>query len=82
MRLSITLTAEDVAFLDEFAARAGMESRSAVVRRAIAMLKAAELTRDYAKAFDEWAESDSAAVWDATTGDGLRGRPHEPARSR
>ena len=71
MKLSVSIPDDDVVFLDEFAARAGMVSRSAVVQQAIAMLKAAELTRDYAKAFDEWADSGDADVWDASTGDGL-----------
>lgn len=71
MKLSVSIPEADVTFLDEFAARAGMESRSAVVQQAIAMLKAAELTREYAQAFDEWAESDDNAAWDMTTGDGL-----------
>lgn len=71
MKLSVSIPDDDVVFLDAFAARAGMESRSAVVQQAIAMLKAAELTRDYAKAFDEWAESDDDAAWDRTAGDGL-----------
>ena len=71
MKLSVSIPDDDVVFLDAFAARAGMESRSAVVQQAIAMLKAAELTRDYAKAFDEWAASDDDAAWDRTAGDGL-----------
>ena len=71
MKLSVSIPDDDVVFLDEFAARAGMESRSAVVQQAIAMLKAAELTRDYVAAFDEWADSGDADVWEATTGDGL-----------
>ena len=71
MKLSVSIPDDDVVFLDEFAARSGMESRSAVVQQAIAMLKAAELTRDYAKAFDEWAASDDDAAWDTTAGDGL-----------
>ena len=71
MKLSVSIPDDDVVFLDEFAARAGMESRSAVVQQAIAMLKAAELTRDYVAAFDEWADSGDADVWEAATGDGL-----------
>ncbi|MFM7065167.1 MAG: ribbon-helix-helix domain-containing protein [Actinomycetes bacterium] len=73
MKLSVSIPDDDVVFLDEFAAKAGMESRSAVVQQAIAMLKAAELVRDYAKAFDEWAESGDAATWDTSISDGLPG---------
>lgn len=71
MKLSVSLPDDDVAFLDEFAERAGMESRSAVVQQAIAMLKAAELAQDYAKAFAEWSESDDSAAWDTSVGDGI-----------
>jgi Arc/MetJ-type ribon-helix-helix transcriptional regulator len=70
MKLSVSIPDDDVAFLDEFAEKSGMESRSAVVQRAIAMLKAAELTPDYAQAFAEWAESDDSA-WDTAAGDGI-----------
>lgn len=71
MKVSVSIPDDDVAFLDEFAERAGMESRSAVVQQAIAMLRAAELAQDYAEAFAEWAQSDDAKAWDATAGDGL-----------
>ena len=70
MRLTITMTEGEASFLDEFAARAGLDSRSAVVRQAIALLRANQLTRDYAKAFDEWADSDDTDAWEATTSDG------------
>lgn len=73
MKLSVSLGDDDVAFLDEFAARAGIESRSAVVQQAIGMLKAAELTREYAQAFEEWADSNDDSAWDVTTHDGLSG---------
>ena len=43
MKLSVSLPVDDVAFLDEFAQAAGMDSRSAVLQRAIAMLRAAGL---------------------------------------
>lgn len=74
MKLSVSLPDEDVAFLDEFAGLAGIDSRSAVVQRAIAMLRAAELADDYAAAFREWDASKEASTWDLGTGDGLTGR--------
>ena len=74
MKLSVSLPDEDVAFLDDFAGHAGIESRSAVVQRAIAMLRAAELADDYAAAFREWDASNEATIWDLGTGDGLTGR--------
>ena len=74
MKLSVSLPDDDVAFLDEFAEQAGIESRSAVVQRAIAMLRAAELASDYEAAFREWDASDDAALWERATGDGTAER--------
>ena len=71
MKLSVSLPVDDVAFLDEFAQAAGMDSRSAVLQRAIAMLRAAELVDDYAGAFDEWGHSSDAPAWESAAGDGL-----------
>ena len=69
MKLSISLPDEDVEFLDVFADRAGMHSRSAVVQQAIGMLKAADLADDYERAFDEWHDTGEGAVWDTALGD-------------
>ncbi|MCX6433326.1 MAG: ribbon-helix-helix domain-containing protein [Actinobacteria bacterium] len=74
MKLSVSLPDEDVAFLDTFADQAGMDSRSAVVQRAIALLRAAELVGDYETAFREWDKAGDADVWAATVGDGISGR--------
>lgn len=71
MKLSVSIPDDDVAFLDEFARRSGLDSRSAVVQRAIAMLQAAELADDYAQAFAEWADANDGAAWDLAAGDGL-----------
>ena len=71
MKLSISLPDEDVDFLDVFAHRAGMNSRSAVVHQAIAMLKAADLADDYERAFNEWHDTGEVAVWDTASVDGL-----------
>ena len=71
MKLSVSLPDEDVEFLDEYARAQGIESRSAVVHRAVRLLRASELGRDYAEAWEEWAESGEADVWDAAVGDGL-----------
>ena len=54
MKLSISLTDEDVAVLDEFAQRSGLPSRSAAVRHAIRLLRDPELEQDYAAAWEEW----------------------------
>ena len=70
MRLRITIPDDDAAFLEAYAVRAGLTSRSAVVRQAIALLREDQLIRDYVTAFDEWADSGETAVWETTTRDG------------
>lgn len=67
MKLSASLPAEDVEFLDRVAAERG-ESRSAVLHRAVALLRNRDLGDQYEAA---WL-SDNADEWDAVTSDGLR----------
>lgn len=71
MKLSVSLTEEDVAFVDDYAAQTGVPSRSAVIHQAIELLRAAELEDAYSAAWDEWDGSEEAQVWDAATADGL-----------
>ena len=71
MKLSVSIPDDDVAFLDQFAERAGMESRSAVLHRAIALLKSADLAGEYDIAFTDWNESVDEQLWESTVGDGL-----------
>lgn len=69
MKLSVSIPGEDVAFLDEYARSHAFRSRSAVVHRAIGMLRADELRDAYSDAWEEWSSSGEAARWDATVGD-------------
>jgi Arc/MetJ-type ribon-helix-helix transcriptional regulator len=71
MKLSVSLPEEDVEFLDAYAAAQGVESRSAVLHRAVRLLRAAELTTAYEQAWDEWATTDDAPLWDLTASDGV-----------
>lgn len=71
MKVSVSLPEEDVVFLDQYAAKAGTGSRSAVVHRAIALLRSAELEEAYAAAWAEWEASEDATLWDAASGDGI-----------
>jgi hypothetical protein len=48
-----------------------MESRSAVLQRAIALLKSADLASEYDIAFTEWNESVDSRLWNSTVADGL-----------
>lgn len=72
MKLSVSLPDDDVEFLDTYATRHGMASRSAVVQRAIDQLRAAQLGPAYADAWVTW-DADDGDAWDATIADGLPG---------
>jgi Arc/MetJ-type ribon-helix-helix transcriptional regulator len=71
MKLSVSLPDEDVEFLDSYAQAQGLPSRSAVVHRAVRLLRGAELAPAYEEAFASWDQSEEAGDWDATAGDGL-----------
>lgn len=71
MKLSVSLPDEDVEFLDQYARTQGFDSRSAVVHKAVRLLRASELGSDYAEAWDEWSQTGDAEVWDTAAGDGL-----------
>lgn len=71
MKLSVSLPEEEVEFLDEFADSQGIESRSAVLLRAVRLLKASQLSDAYTAAWAEWDESEDAELWEATASDGL-----------
>ncbi|MEB3983764.1 ribbon-helix-helix domain-containing protein [Mycobacterium sp. 663a-19] len=71
MKLSVSLSQEEVALLDEYVERAGLPSRSAGVQRAIRMLPYPSLEDDYADAWSEWSAGGEEATWEATVGDGF-----------
>lgn len=71
MKLSVSLSSEDVAVLDDYVRRTGLPSRSAGVQRAVQMLRYPALGDDYADAWAEWFSTDDAAAWDGTAGDGV-----------
>lgn len=70
MKLSVSLADDDVDFVDSYATEHGLPSRSGVLQRAVALLRASELGDDYAAAWDEWEKADSD-LWDSTVADGL-----------
>lgn len=75
MKLSVSLPSEDVAFLDAYAKSKHIDSRSAVVHRAVRLLRASELGAAYEDAWREWDESGAADDWDAASGDGFADAP-------
>lgn len=75
MKISVSLPAEDVAFLDSYVLRHRVPSRSAVFHEALALLRSSTLEESYAEAFGEWAGSDDEAAWDVVRGDGVTDAP-------
>lgn len=75
MKLSVSLPDDDVAVLDAYARQHALASRSAVVQRAIQLLRDAELEDQYEVAINEWYDSGEAEVWEVTTADGLNPDP-------
>lgn len=71
MKLSISVTEDDVALLDQYARTAGLPSRSAAVQHAIHLLRQVDLEDEYAMAWAEWESSGERAAWEDTVGDGL-----------
>ena len=71
MKLSVSLPDEDVDFLDAYAQTQGFASRSAVVHKAVRLLRASELGPAYEEAWSEWSNENEAELWETTAGDGL-----------
>jgi Arc/MetJ-type ribon-helix-helix transcriptional regulator len=71
VKLSVSLSDADVAFLDEYARANGIPSRSGVLHQALALLRERRLGADYAAAWDEWAADSDNALWDQASADGL-----------
>ena len=66
----MSLSDHEVEFIDRYATENGVESRSGVVQRAVALLRANELGDEYSAAWDEW-ESSEGELWDTTIADGF-----------
>jgi Arc/MetJ-type ribon-helix-helix transcriptional regulator len=71
MKVSVSLPDEDVDFLDGYASSQGLPSRSAVVHKAVRLLRASELGPAYEDAWKEWSDAGDAGVWEPVAGDGL-----------
>ncbi len=65
MKLSVSLPDDECVFLDQCVADGLYPSRSAVLLRALRLLKSADLGKMYAEAFEEWNLSDEGKLWDA-----------------
>ena len=71
MKLSVSLSEDDVALLDSYARSVGLPSRSAAIQQAIRLLRSPQLEQDYADAWDQWEASGEQSVWEGTIADGL-----------
>jgi antitoxin MazE9 len=70
VKLSVSLSDEDVELLDAYVERAGLSSRSAGVQRAIRMLRYPALEEDYGDAWAEWSSAGDERAWESAAGDG------------
>lgn len=68
--MSVSLPDEDVEFLDTYAEREGFASRSAVLHKAVRLLRASELGAAYEAAWAEWEAADHGSLWEPTAADG------------
>ena len=84
MKLSVSLRPTDVEFVDQYLAEHGERSRSAVVRKALELLREQAIGEMYDVAWRQWVEDGEDKIWDLAVGDGLepedwsserRGRP-------
>lgn len=75
MKVSISIPEGDLHFIDEYAQRRDIMSRSAVVHEAIELLRLRELEDSYAQAWQEWESGDEAGLWDAASADGMADAP-------
>ena len=71
MKLSVSLSEEDVAVLDDYAHTSRLASRSAALQHSIRLLRHVDLEQDYASAWQEWESSGEQAFWEGTAADGL-----------
>jgi Arc/MetJ-type ribon-helix-helix transcriptional regulator len=70
VKLSVSLSDEDVAVLDAYVEQAGLPSRSAGLQRAVRMLRHPTLEEDYDRAWSDWATG-GQDEWENAVDDGL-----------
>jgi Arc/MetJ-type ribon-helix-helix transcriptional regulator len=75
MNVRVSLPVEDLAFVDDYAARTGSPSRSAVLHRAVELLRSADMESAYAEAWQEWDANGEAEHWEPAAADGLGDAP-------
>lgn len=71
MKLSVSLPDEDIEFLDAYAKAQGIPTRSAVMLKAVRLLRSSALGPSYEDAWREWSDSGEESVWQTALDDGL-----------
>ncbi|MCT1998839.1 ribbon-helix-helix domain-containing protein [Brachybacterium muris] len=71
MKVSVSLSEDDLAALDRYVEQFGLDSRSAAVQQAIRRLQDPQLEADYAAAWEEWDRGRDEDTWAAVSSDGL-----------
>ena len=71
MKLSVSLSEDDIAVVDAYIKQTGLPSRSAAIQRAVQMLRYPALEEDYAQAWEQWSSSGEDETWEETSGDGV-----------
>ena len=72
MKVSVSLSEDDLKFVDEQTGAGAFVSRSAAVQAAIRLLRDRTYTDSYAAAWSEWEDSGDSAMWEPSAADGLR----------
>ena len=71
MKVSVSLPDEDVVFLDAYAQAERLMSRSAVLHKAVQLLRLTRLEQAYEEAFHDWEETGQAIDWEIAAKDGI-----------
>jgi Arc/MetJ-type ribon-helix-helix transcriptional regulator len=71
MKVSVSIPEEDVAYLQAQVDAGRFPSRSAALHAAVRGLRDRDRGADYVAAWEDWAASEDAALWEGTIGDGF-----------
>lgn len=70
-KISVSLSEDDLAFLDGEALTGAFANRSAAVQEGIRLLRESRLADAYAEAFGEWHDTGEEDIWHAASADGV-----------
>ena len=71
MKLSVSLSEDDVKVLDDYVVQHGLGSRSAALQAAVRALHHEALVQDYVEEFPERHRSEDKQLWDSVSDSGL-----------